>query len=684
MNEESKQLIDRVSEELTHEQITYFNSLNTVEKEYVIRVLQELGEHGHSPSLSLLKAHDYEQTPADLETFVYSDDYLGLSLGKNIYPKWFDHMQYFSEPSNKILEVFFTGPIGVGKTSIAVAGILHQIHKLLCLKNPQSYYNIISDDIIAFAFFNVVLTLASDVTFNKVAALVNLSPFFLDHLAPKREKKILEGMAFKKNIAIMIGSKFTHGLGYNLFGGVIDEANFFRVGDNIQTSNIMETYTGILRRMESRFMGSGGNIPGQLYIVSSKKETSSFLEVHIENNKSNPRTYTVDEPIWKFKSHLNIYSGVTFKVMIGDQYADSRIISNIKQNPKTGDYFIDDSISESEYPEGYKLIDVPIEYGSSFSQNLDKSIRDIAGISTYGQLNLISNRSNLRRALKHLIKNSEWLVPMKKSAFSLDFGDATDRIMNYMNVGLFKDYLDLVGSGFPRCIHIDVGVSGDALGFAMSTIYDMGVVENINQQGELQVDIEEKFRVELMFRLLPREGQQIPLMRIVNFVHELKRVFNLNIFKISFDGYQSTVLMQQLQQLGFNTRLLSVDRDDVPYLALRDLIDSERIEFYNNEDLILELSELIHYKDKKKIDHPMIFSTKETGRKDLADAVCGSVFNFIEMGLKEKSLLKKYLPSTVDIYSQGNLDEDEDLDEFVREDYLTVEEKQEILNRFRR
>lgn len=684
MNEDSKQLIARVSEELTHEQITYFNSLNTVEKEYVIRVLQELGEHGHSPSLSLLKAHDYEQTPADLETFIYSDDYLGLSLGKNIYPKWFDHMQYFSEPSNKILEVFFTGPIGVGKTSIAVAGILHQIHKLLCLKNPQSYYNIISDDIIAFAFFNVVLTLASDVTFNKVAALVNLSPFFLDHLAPKREKKILEGMAFKKNIAIMIGSKFTHGLGYNLFGGVIDEANFFRVGDNIQTSNIMETYTGILRRMESRFMGSGGNIPGQLYIVSSKKETSSFLEVHIENNKSNPRTYTVDEPIWKFKSHLNIYSGVTFKVMIGDQYADSRIISNIKQNPKTGDYFIDDSISESEYPEGYKLIDVPIEYGSSFSQNLDKSIRDIAGISTYGQLNLISNRSNLRRALKHLIKNSEWLVPMKKSAFSLDFGDATDRIMNYMNVGLFKDYLDLVGSGFPRCIHIDVGVSGDALGFAMSTIYDMGVVENINQQGELQVDIEEKFRVELMFRLLPREGQQIPLMRIVNFVHELKRVFNLNIFKISFDGYQSTVLMQQLQQLGFNTRLLSVDRDDVPYLALRDLIDSERIEFYNNEDLILELSELIHYKDKKKIDHPMIFSTKETGRKDLADAVCGSVFNFIEMGLKEKSLLKKYLPSTVDIYSQGNLDEDEDLDEFVREDYLTVEEKQEILNRFRR
>jgi len=684
MTEDNQQLITQVLTGLNNNSSDYFKNLNTVEKQYVLTILRELSSYGYSPSWKILKLYDYEQEPVDIETFVYSKDYLGATLGNNIFPRWFDHMKFYCNPENKILEVFFTGPIGAGKTSIGVASILYQIHKLLCLKNPQSYYNIITDDIIAFAFFSIVLTLAADVTFNKMSALVDLSPFFLDHILKGREKKITEGLFFKKNIAVMIGSKFTHGLGYNLFGGLIDEANFFRIGEDVATSNIMETYTGILRRMESRFMGTGGDIPGQLYIVSSKKETSSFLEVHIENNKSNPQCYTIDEPIWKFKEHLNIYSGETFKVMIGDQYSDSRIISPIVQDTKTGKYIVDPSQKDAEYPDGYRIIEVPIEFGTSFSRQLNNSIRDIAGISTYGQLSLISNRANLRQCMKHIIKdNNEWLSPVKKSAFHLDFSDSSDRIMNYVNVGVFKDYLDVVGTSFPRCIHVDVGVSGDALGFAMSTIYDIGVVENINQQGELQVDIEEKYRTELMFRILPKEGQQIPLMRIVNFIHELKRVFNLTIFKVTFDGYQSTVLMQQLQQLGFNTELLSVDKTDIPYISWKDLIDSHRFEFYTSEDLILEASELIHYKDKKKVDHPLLFSNKEKGRKDLADAVCGSIFSFVKMTLKEKTSLKRFLPSAVDIYGDQESPNSEDLD-FQFEDYLSSQEKQNILNRFRK
>ena len=683
MTQDQHQLLDQTLSGLNHGDPAYFKSLTTTEKEYVITILRELSEHGYSPSWNILQANDFEEAPVDIETFVTDRNYLGLSLGKNIYPRWMDHMKYYCEPDNKILEVFFTGPIGAGKTSIAVASILYQIYKLLCLKNPQAYYNIISDDIIAFAFFNVVLALAADVTFNKVAAMVDLSPYFKDQLAAKGERKLSEGMFFKKNLGILIGSKFSHGLGYNLFGGVINEANFFRVGQNTATSNIMETYTGILRRMESRFMQVGGIIPGQLYIVSSKKETSSFLEVHIESNKSNPRAYSIDEPIWKFKEHLNLYSGEIFKVMIGDQYADSKIITTIYQDLKSGNYVIDKETPELDYPEGYKIIEVPIEYGSSFSRQLNNSIRDIAGISTYGQLSLISNRSTLRRCFKAKVKDQDWVKPMKKDFFSLDFNNNNDRIMDYVNVGEFKDYLDLVGRSFPRTIHVDVGVSGDALGFAMSSISEMGLVENLNQKGEMQIDIEEKFRVEMMFRLMPKEGQQIPLMRVVNFIFELRRVFNLTLFKVTFDGYQSTVLMQQLQQLGFNTKLLSVDRTDIPYLSLRDVIDSERIESYENEDAILELSELIHYKDLRKVDHPMLFSNKEPGRKDLADAICGSLFSFLEMGLKEKSELKKYLPSAVDLYSDySDNDEEDEFDEFVRADYLTQEQRTHLMQRF--
>lgn len=682
MNEQQQQLLERTFEGLSNSDNDYFNSLNSTEKEFVIKILKELDAHGYSPSWNILNSQDFEQTAVDIETFIYDKDYLGLTLGKELYPRWLDHMKYYCDPHNRIAEVFFTGPIGAGKTSIAVASILYQIHKLLCLKNPQSFYNIITDDVIAFAFFNVVLTLAQDVTLNKVMGMINRSPFFLDHMPPKKEKKIMEGIVFKKNLAIMTGSRFTHGLGYNIFGGVIDEANFFKVGEDLNSSNIMSTYTGILRRMESRFMRSGGYVPGQLYIVSSKNETSSFLELHIESNKGNPRCYTIDEPIWEFRKHLGIYSGIKFKVMIGDQNAESKILTKIKQNSK-GDFVIS-SEDELNPIEGYRVIEVPIEYGSSFTKNLNNSIRDIAGISTYGQLNLISNRTNLRRCLKTNIGDFEWKSPMKKDVFSLDFNSNNDRIMNYVNVGRFKDYLDFVGRGFPRSIHVDVGITGDALGFAMTTIHEMGLSENLNLHGEMQIDIEEKFRTELMFRILPEKGQQIPLMRVVNFIFELKRVFNLTINTVSFDGFQSAVLLQQLQQLGFKTKLISVDRTEVPYVALRDLVESGRIEFYDNKDLILELSELVHYRKVKKVDHPAIFSTKEIGRKDLADAVCGSVFSFLQMNLKEKSELKQYLSSAVDIYDNYERSEEDELESFLREDYMTPEERQRIINKFKR
>ena len=81
----------------------------------------------------------------------------------------------------------------------------------------------------------------------------------------------------------------------------------------------------------------------------------------------------------------------------------------------------------------------------------------------------------------------------------------------------------------------------------------------------------------------------------------------------------------------------------------------------------------------------MLFSNKEPGRKDLADAVCGSLFAFLEMGLKEKSLLKKYLPSSVDIYGgNSETDEDEEFEDFIKQDYMSPEEREDLINRFKR
>jgi hypothetical protein len=78
-------------------------------------------------------------------------------------------------------------------------------------------------------------------------------------------------------------------------------------------------------------------------------------------------------------------------------------------------------------------------------------------------------------------------------------------------------------------------------------------------------------------------------------------------------------MMQQLKQYGINTELLSVAKkhyDDMAMVVLEERLKGPHIPL-----LIDELLQLRIMRDK--VDHP------RKGSKDLADAVCGSIFNAI-------------------------------------------------------
>lgn len=45
----------------------------------------------------------------------------------------------------------------LGKTTIAVTGMAYLLHRLLCLKNPQEYYNLQGNSQIVFVFFNTTM-----------------------------------------------------------------------------------------------------------------------------------------------------------------------------------------------------------------------------------------------------------------------------------------------------------------------------------------------------------------------------------------------------------------------------------------------------------------------------------------------------------------------------------------------
>jgi len=97
-------------------------------------------------------------------------------------------------------------------------------------------------------------------------------------------------------------------------------------------------------------------------------------------------------------------------------------------------------------------------------------------------------------------------------------------------------------------------------------------------------------------------------------------------------------MMQQLKQYGINTETLSVAKkhyDDMAMVVAEDRLSGPAIKLLVDELLQLKIM-------RDRVDHP------RKGSKDLADAVCGSVYNAISRSRPQNN-------ETIDIHTYDSL-----------------------------
>ena len=93
----------------------------------------------------------YEQRPVDIDTFLENPYFMGEHFADpntgacKIYPSPF---------YNNYNEVLAMLGIGNRKSTISNISSLYEIYKLLCLKDPQSYYKPLKSTIITFVIFS--------------------------------------------------------------------------------------------------------------------------------------------------------------------------------------------------------------------------------------------------------------------------------------------------------------------------------------------------------------------------------------------------------------------------------------------------------------------------------------------------------------------------------------------------
>lgn len=197
------------------EDIKLLDNLTEEERKVALSILKEYEEKGSSDIYDSLLLADYKEIPVDIETFLTDDRYLGIPwkdiAGKSkLYPYWLEKLkQLFPSNTTTAVNTFIaSGGRGLGKTDVCVNAVMtYMLYRIMCLKDPLSFFSLKQTDKIVFAFMNIKLDLAEEIAQDKFQKTIQQSPWFLDRgVIYGRKNKIWEPNPEYK-IDIKIGSQ---------------------------------------------------------------------------------------------------------------------------------------------------------------------------------------------------------------------------------------------------------------------------------------------------------------------------------------------------------------------------------------------------------------------------------------------------------------------------------------------
>jgi len=289
---------------------------------------------------------------------------------------------------------------------------------------------------------------------------------------------------------------------------------------------------------------------GLLIMISSPRYADDFIERKMAEAKNDPRIFSRRHAIWE-------------------------VVPEDIEAVRKGDVF---TLNETNIPNKYK---------KDFEKNPEKSWRDLGAVASL----------TLEAYFKEMDKVEACIDPNLKHPI-----DGQGRYFPW-----FKGK-----EGVNYYIHVDLGLTGDACGFAMGH-YD----------GENSI-------IDLKLQIKPEMGKEIDIRGIVDKMLEL-RSRGFKIKKATYDQFQSAGSIQELKKEGIKAERISVDKGLEGYDTFKEQLYQNKVRMYKHEVLMGELRRLEMIKGKK-VDHP------PKGHKDVADAVCGVVFNIVTNELHKRMI----------------------------------------------
>lgn len=579
-----------------------YSSCSKLEQKQFIQILQEVSVHGYSQTLEQLWLADFKEVPVSIDEFICNPYYLGETNrnGDAVYPFWRETLRDIFNHGNQYNEIVLSGATRIGKTSTATIIAAYMLYRLMLYRNPHEYFKKKEVSHFFIAFANLTKDLAEGVAYREFNDTLKNSAWFNEHGRFSRSDRNFYYIPEGDKIDIISGSDSAHMLGLQIWFAIMDECNFAKAGVkdiNLAKAHMKKLYDTINARISGTFR-IRGEVYGKMVTSSSKNSDSDFLSDHIEAqlNSGNTHLYLVDRPQWEILPE-EMFSKEKFHFTVGDRYKRGFVI------PEEND---DEEHIQEYISQGYEVMEAPAELRKNFLADYDIALRDIAGKSVIGSMGFITQESitpNLSQTRHNPFFTDTIQVGLKDNATIEQFF-----------------HLEVVPSNLKRCllnIHLDLSETGDRTGIDGVCVDGNKIVEDYEGRKISMPFFRELFSVGIES---PR-GDRLSFQKVVNFLLWLRRS-GFNIGTISTDQYQSSYLRELLSAQGFNTKKISVDRSEDPYIGLRNILYDQRIELIKNDVRDGELIKL--QRTNGKIDHPV------NGSKDIADCLCGACWTLTE------------------------------------------------------
>lgn len=537
--------------------------------------------------LNLLDGEEFEERPVGIEDFVHGEDYLNLPMIKlsehqlqlikassQIYKRTTLHNLYGMEEGERrwrqtFNEVIFQLGKGSGKDFTSTLACAYIVYLLLCLKDPAQYYGKPPGDSIDILNIAINAQQANNVFFKGFVSRIERSPWFLG----KYEKKQGQ-IAFDKNVNVYSGhSEREAWEGYNVLYVVLDEISGFALestSGNEQSKTAQAVYDMYRASVDSRFPDFG-----KVVLLSFPRFKNDFIQQRY--------AAVIAEKETVIRKH-------TFKI-------DPELPDGTEGNEFDIEW-------EEDHILAYKTPRIYALKRPSWEVNPTKEIDDYTRAFYDNPTDALSRFACMPpEALDAFFKDRQKI----ERAFSAGNG------VNLEDGVFVDDFLPIEGKRY--FVHVDLARVHDHCAVAMSHVEKW----ETRSIGGKMTEPAPVVKVDCVRFWTPNKTKNVDFTDVREFILSLKRR-GFDIKLITFDRWESYETMDYLRSRGLRSERLSVAKKHYEDFAM--VVAEERLAGPHIQLLIDELLQLQIMRNDK-VDHP------RKGSKDLADAVCGSIYDAI-------------------------------------------------------